>query len=580
MSEVTTKKAGRNLIKTILIILVILLVYAITVQVTQINLDKALDPERQEGLVRILRQLADPDIVGIDKDTGSYILSETTKITIERIIETIFMALVASTIGTALAVPISFLGARNLMEDIVAPLASVMAAIVALPIGAFFGIYITNQLLRIPKQVSQNSIAGLPVVLGLIVSLLVTLAILWIVQRLRKQIPQDEQLSTFQRFASVVLLALSIMISLVGLGLVAYLGLEIGDWLRDTIQFFTFLGINFFGFIGDMVYVLSDILRLLLPAGVGLLAGVILASYAGRYSQEAVLGWPATPSRLLTAVLAILGAFVISYGIGAFWNWLYEFDSAQNSILVPAIVGGLTIGILGLTLMKRGTGTARLLIGLGLAAGSAFLILQVSEALNQMLNFDTVQGYMATPALITGMIAGIIGGVGKPNHPYGVGFGIYTVTRAILNFLRSIEPLIMGIVFVVWVSLGPFAGIMALTLHSIAALGKLFSEQVEGIDEGPVEAITATGASRLQMVIFAVIPQIVPPFTAFALYRWDINVRMSTIIGFVGGGGIGFVLSQNIAQLRYRQASVMMLSIAIVVATLDYASAKIRSRII
>jgi phosphonate transport system permease protein len=121
---------------------------------------------------------------------------------------------------------------------------------------------------------------------------------------------------------------------------------------------------------------------------------------------------------------------------------------------------------------------------------------------------------------------------------------------------------------------------MALTLHSIAALGKLFSEQVEGIDEGPVEAVTATGASRLQVVTYAVIPQIVPSFTAFALYRWDINVRMSTIIGFVGGGGIGFVLSQNIRNLRYRQASVMMLAIAMVVAALDYASAKIRSRII
>jgi phosphonate transport system permease protein len=146
--------------------------------------------------------------------------------------------------------------------------------------------------------------------------------------------------------------------------------------------------------------------------------------------------------------------------------------------------------------------------------------------------------------------------------------------------LRSIEPLIMGIVFVVWVSLGPFAGIMALTLHSIAALGKLFSEQVEGISEGPVEALTATGANRLQTIVFAVIPQIVPPYIAFTLYRWDINVRMSTIIGFVGGGGIGFVLSQNIQQLRYRQASVMMLAIAIVVSLLDYVSSSVRKRII
>jgi phosphonate transport system permease protein len=168
----------------------------------------------------------------------------------------------------------------------------------------------------------------------------------------------------------------------------------------------------------------------------------------------------------------------------------------------------------------------------------------------------------------------------KPKQPFGIGSVIYTISRSILNVLRSIEPLIMAIVFVVWVSLGPFAGIMALTLHSIAALGKLFSEQIEGIDEGPVEAVTATGANRLQMIAYAVVPQVIPPFTAFALYRWDINVRMSTIIGFVGGGGIGFVLSQNIQQLRYRQAAVMMLAIAIVVILLDYASSSIRRRII
>jgi phosphonate transport system permease protein len=138
----------------------------------------------------------------------------------------------------------------------------------------------------------------------------------------------------------------------------------------------------------------------------------------------------------------------------------------------------------------------------------------------------------------------------------------------------------MAVIFVVWVGLGPFAGVLALTLHTIAALGKLFSEQIEGISEGPIEAITATGANRLQTIVFAVIPQIVPPYIAYTLYRWDINVRTSTIIGFVGGGGIGFLLNQSIRLLRYRDASVMMLAIAIVVSTLDYLSSRVRSRVI
>ncbi|MBZ0274849.1 MAG: ABC transporter permease subunit, partial [Anaerolineae bacterium] len=153
-------------------------------------------------------------------------------------------------------------------------------------------------------------------------------------------------------------------------------------------------------------------------------------------------------------------------------------------------------------------------------------------------------------------------------------------TRTILNALRAIEPLIMGIVFVIWVGIGPFAGVLALTLHSVAALGKLYSEQIESIDEGPVEAITATGATRLQTIIYGVVPQIVPPYIAFTMYRWDINVRMSTIIGFVGGGGIGFLLQQQINLLRYSEAGVAVLAIAIVVTVLDYASASLRERVI
>ncbi len=174
----------------------------------------------------------------------------------------------------------------------------------------------------------------------------------------------------------------------------------------------------------------------------------------------------------------------------------------------------------------------------------------------------------------------VVGGMIEPKRPFRIGFAIYTATRSILNIIRSIEPLIYVIVFAVWVGIGPFAGVIALTIHTIAALGKLFSEQVENIDDGPVEAVTATGANRLQLIAFAVIPQVVPSFIAFTLYRWDINVRFSTVIGFAGGGGIGFVLVQNINLLRYRQAAVMMIAIAVVVMTLDYISSKIRSRII
>jgi phosphonate transport system permease protein len=136
----------------------------------------------------------------------------------------------------------------------------------------------------------------------------------------------------------------------------------------------------------------------------------------------------------------------------------------------------------------------------------------------------------------------------------------------------------MAIVFVVWVGLGPFAGALALALHTIAALAKLYSEQVESISPGPLEAIRATGATRLQTVVYAVVPQVIPPYISFTMYRWDINVRMSTIIGFVGGGGIGLLLQQNINLLNYRGAAAQILAIALVVAAMDALSSKIRER--
>jgi phosphonate transport system permease protein len=165
-------------------------------------------------------------------------------------------------------------------------------------------------------------------------------------------------------------------------------------------------------------------------------------------------------------------------------------------------------------------------------------------------------------------------------RPVPTGMIVYNIMRTILNALRSIEPLIMVVAFAVWVGIGPFAGVIALSLHTIAGLGKLYSEQVENILLGPIEAVTATGANRLQTIVYAVIPQIVPPYIAFTIYRWDINVRMSTIIGFGGGGGIGFLVQQNLNLLKYRDASVQMIAIAIVVASLDYVSARVRERII
>ncbi|MEW6617804.1 MAG: phosphonate ABC transporter, permease protein PhnE [bacterium] len=160
-----------------------------------------------------------------------------------------------------------------------------------------------------------------------------------------------------------------------------------------------------------------------------------------------------------------------------------------------------------------------------------------------------------------------------------VTFTIYCLVRIVLNFCRSIEPLIWAIIFSVWVGIGPFAGMLALMLHSITALGKLYSEQIESVSERLIEAITATGASFIQVIWFAVVPQIILPFLSFTIYRWDINVRMATIIGFVGGGGIGTLLIQYQGLAKWNEVGLIIIMIAIVVWILDYISAKIREAI-
>jgi phosphonate transport system permease protein len=160
-----------------------------------------------------------------------------------------------------------------------------------------------------------------------------------------------------------------------------------------------------------------------------------------------------------------------------------------------------------------------------------------------------------------------------------LGWALYYATRTIFNVLRSIEALILAIIMAVVVGIGPFAGVMALVVHSIGAMGKLYSESIESIDPGPIEAITATGANRLQVILFAVVPQVIPQFISFTMYRWDINVRLSTVIGLVGGGGIGFLLTQYIQLLQWNQAGTALWLIGITVMVMDYASAIIRERV-
>lgn len=160
-----------------------------------------------------------------------------------------------------------------------------------------------------------------------------------------------------------------------------------------------------------------------------------------------------------------------------------------------------------------------------------------------------------------------------------LGTAVYTITRGVFNLTRAIEPLILATIFAIWVGFGPFAGVLALAVSTVANIGKLYAEAAESIDMGPLEAMRAAGANELQVVSYGVLPQIVPPFLSFTIYYWDINVRMSTIIGFVGGGGIGLELSRWINQLQWNNAATAVWAIVIVVLLMDWGSTEVRSRI-
>ncbi|PIU91806.1 MAG: phosphonate ABC transporter, permease protein PhnE [Anaerolineae bacterium CG_4_9_14_0_8_um_filter_58_9] len=207
-----------------------------------------------------------------------------------------------------------------------------------------------------------------------------------------------------------------------------------------------------------------------------------------------------------------------------------------------------------------------------------------SQALTDVTNAIIVTIFMALLATTMGILLAVpFSFLGARNivHRGWLGSSVYYFARSIFNIVRSFEALVMATIFALIVGFGsPFAGVLAMMVVSFASFGKMFSESIESIDPGPLEAITAVGGDRAQVVFYGVIPQILPDFFSFALYHWDINVRISTVIGFVGGGGIGYYLSQSINSFEYRQASTALLAIIIVVWALDFLSAQIRRRLI
>lgn len=152
--------------------------------------------------------------------------------------------------------------------------------------------------------------------------------------------------------------------------------------------------------------------------------------------------------------------------------------------------------------------------------------------------------------------------------------------RRLLDVLRSIPDLVVATIFLVAVGLSPFAGVMAIALNTGGVLGKLFAEAVEAIEPGPIEGVRATGATRLQEIVWGVIPQVAPLWTSYGLYRLESNSRSATVLGLIGAGGIGQVLFESLNSFLYAQVSAIVIVIVIAVASIDLLSQTIRSRLI
>ncbi|MEL4013226.1 phosphonate ABC transporter, permease protein PhnE [Dryocola clanedunensis] len=157
---------------------------------------------------------------------------------------------------------------------------------------------------------------------------------------------------------------------------------------------------------------------------------------------------------------------------------------------------------------------------------------------------------------------------------------VYQPMRRLMDACRAINEMVFAMLFVVAVGLGPFAGVLALFIHTTGVLSKLLSEAVEAIEPGPVEGIRATGANKLEEILYGVLPQVMPLLISYSLYRFESNVRSATVVGMVGAGGIGVTLWEAIRGFQFQQTCALMIVIIITVSLLDFMSQRLRKHFI
>jgi phosphonate ABC transporter permease subunit PhnE len=534
--------------------------------------------------------------------SGRIQFSNTANQVMARMAETIFMALVATTIAIPIAVLISFFAAKNLMREVTLSTGTMLVTFIALVIGYWVSSKLMARAAEFVAPLLTGNALSWIVMLVLLVLFLAGAFTLYRRLNVEQENKRGLEPQPTVQVVNTVLISLVIVVVVAALyGLMALIGQQImgfaetlrpeavsdmGSWLNNAM-------VDLIWSVGNLLNLFGTLIGLFINVIAGVAGSFAFASIVGTLFTSPLRQIRGMTSNVLAGVMGAISGGLVMAGAAAFGMWAAWLGVLP--LFIGAILGGTVFKQLVNRVFPRQqriglpTGmerfTQQLIYYVGAAAVFAFLFWYLSfqrTMIDGTLPSGTPHGifnmtdYMFRAILVGAVLGGIGGAIAGLQAVFPLGDLLYNVSRIVLNMVRSVEPLIMGLVFVIWVGIGPFAGVLALTLHSIASLGKLYSEQIENIDPGPIEALQSTGANRLQTILYAVVPQIVPPYIAFTMYRWDINVRMSTIIGFVGGGGIGFLLQQQINLLRYRDAGVAVLAIAIVVSILDYTSAYIR----
>ena len=288
-------------------------------------------------------------------------------------------------------------------------------------------------------------------------------------------------------------------------------------------------------------------------------------SRSGRVAAEALRPLPARRGRWGLALSAGFAALII---------WSYRGTGIDLSQLFGA-EGLRQIGLYVLKLFPPDL-SQRALREAGVGAVETFAISFVGSVLAVCI---------AVPLAVATTRSLLYRGVLYEGRALGPGarvarVGIYAAVKALLNLLRTIPEILWALIFVFMVGLGPFPGVLALGFHTGGVLGKLFGEVLDDVDPRPLEALQSTGASRLRILFYGILPQAAPQCLSYALYRWEVNIRAAAVLGFVGAGGLGQRIHVTISLFLEHQLLTLVLAIYVMVTLVDALSAYLRRRLV